>query len=305
MNLGMLDLHGRVRAYSGGKLLWDRPNKITTLGRKALLAAMARKSEIEYKPDESWFYGLNSDWKFHNKSWISCYAFGNGGALTEQNVVIPAASSMKDMNLFHIVPLRKRLESGYSSSYNLSNYVALPPNAELPIGDGGSQGNKYTLDRTPVLGPETEFISRPDPDNYVYFKILESVDMGIKEIHSTSSSTIDQNSSRIGIHSFETAVARFRLTISAEDLTRVFPEIATEADKARIARDSKVNELSLYMACIENPESEIQYGPKKFARSEDGIYYTLPIQFSHITFPTENFFGNLTKDLDLEYYVFA
>ena len=295
----MLDLHGRVRAFSDGKLLWDRPNKITTLGRKALLAAMAHKEEIEQTDSDNWFHGCGSNWKFHPKSWISCYAFGNGGAITNENVVVPAATSMADLNMYHIIPLRQKRKSGlYDRSYHLDEYIDLP--SELKPGRS-SEGKDYTFSNLTNSG------SAFNPDNFVYFKRLTECDTGIKEIHTTSASTIDTSASRIGVHSLETAVASFKLTISADDLRRTFPESATEDDKTDIVSDSKVNELSLYIASVEEDsgrETDSAYAPWKFTKLNDTTY-TLPIQFSHITFPTENFFGNSTKDIDLEYYVFA
>ena len=303
MNLGMLDLHGRVRAFSDGKLLWDRPNKITTLGRKALLAAMARKDEIEQTDSDTWFHGCGSNWRFNPESWISCYAFGNGGALTTENAVIPAATSMADLNMYHIVPLR--LKGDYNQQYDLSEYVDLPltkrkdPDHGLDPGRS-SEDKDYTLSRL-----TTTSVDDLDPNNCVYFKRLESVDMGVKEIHTTSTSLIDASASRIGVHSLETAVATFKLKISEKDLQRVFPEDATDAQKEAIVSNSKINELSLYIAAIEKEENV--YAPYKFKKITEGStsWNTLPIQFSHITFPTENFFGNSTKDIDLEYYVFA
>ena len=259
---------------------------------------MARKDEIEQADSDTWFHGCGSNWRFNPESWISCYAFGNGGALTTENAVIPAATSMADLNMYHIVPLRLKREAGdYDQNYDLSEYVDLP--SSLKPGRS-SEDADYTLSRLTSAS-----VNDFDPDKYVYFKHFDSVDMGVKDIHTTSTSLIDASASRIGVHSLETAVATFKLKINAEDLQRVFPENATEAEKEFIVSNSKINELSLYIAAIEKEANA--YAPYKFKKLTEGStsWYTLPIQFSHITFPTENFFGNSTKDIDLEYYVFA
>jgi hypothetical protein len=305
MNLGMLDLHGRVRAFSDGKLLWDRPNKITTLGRKALLAMMACSSEIEQERDEDWWYGCGSKWMFHPKSWISCFAFGNGGTLANPNTVIPAATSMKDLNLYHIVPLRRLdPEENYDMNTSLSDYVRLPPSSVLKPGRY-SERCDYTFSRITNEYDSNPSISKLDPDKYVYFKKITNADLTSKTIYTVANGTIDQSSSRLGAHEFETALCKFRITITAKDIQRLIPDNADETEKNGIIWDSKVNELSLFLANVS--EDPVPYHPSTFEPLRVGTedMPTLPIQFSHITFPTENFFGSSTKDLELEYYVYA
>jgi hypothetical protein len=294
MNTGYLDLHGRVRAYQDGKLIWDRPNKITTLGRKALLAAMSHRGVIDQTDTPDWFYQTDSKWRIADKAWISCYAFGNGASMVKQDNIVQMATSLKDLNMFHMVPLRKRTDD-YGVTYDLSNYVELPLSSELKHGHQDHSCD-YILHKSPI----DSSVSDIDPDNYIYFKKLRVEDTRNETIN-TVNDDVEHSAARIGAAEFfDTALVVFKLKISAEDLFRVIPERAEEAAKYH-KEDCKVNELGLYIAEI--TEGNSGFAPSKFV-TKDGKP-TLPIQFSHISFPTENFFGNSSKDIDLEYYVFA
>jgi len=293
MNTGYLDLHGRVRAFQDGKLIWDRPNKITTLGRKALLAAMSRRGSIDQVNDPDWFFQTPNKWGVSHESWISCYAFGNGASMVKEDNIVQMATSLKDLNMFHMVPLRKTSEI-YGPNYDLSNYVKLPASSVLKHGSE-NDGGHYILHKKPI----SSSVSTVDPDKYIYFKKLQVTDIRTETV-STVNDDVESTAARIGAAEFfDTALVVFKLKITVEDLLRVIPESETEAASYR-REDCKINELGLYIANVVDSQG---YEPSTFA--EVNGLPSLPIQFSHISFPTENFFGNTTKDIDLEYYVFA
>jgi len=307
------NLHGVVECYENGKKKWTLSNKITTLGRVALLSTMAR---------DNFFWGLNSGswlkqngWEFdYNNAFISCFAVGNGGVTNDNG--LPAPAKFENQTLTTIVPMLDKASASYNSSiYPIENFVDIY--GQWPSGASYADTDTLIEDRDYAVENSNENNAVTSTKDYFYFKkvINESKPTAFSfSNQEVSPRYYTENSDLIDV---KCAIARFKLEVVGRELMTV---VGSEDSVA-------INELSLYISgiyerqridgrvsdpkyfsypSIEPTQEQIEAGYSyPIIPGPDGkSHLYLPIQFSRVTFPTE-VFDTDEKNITFIYNVFA
>ena len=294
------NLHGVVECYENGVKKWERNNKITTLGRVALLSAMAR-TEFFWSPEGSRDLWLNkTKWAFDvENSFISMFAVGFGGQTNDNG--LPAPARFDDRTLTQIVPILDKgaIDSG-STVYEASNFVDIY-GKWLDGEDNFIDTDDLIKNKEYKIQADQAENTIPSTKDYLYFKktIKESEPTAFS-FSSPSTSARYKTGGEIGI---KCAIARFRLDVNGGELLTVGGQNSSVA----------INELSLYIgarhAASDGRQRLFSYAPgvpteENDSPLADSSKITLPIQFSRVTFPTEVFDSN-EKNISFIYNIFA
>lgn len=289
-----LDFRGEVSLYENGNLKWTRSNKITYQGRAALLKCLSHSLLINN------MRGVNT---YTNRidvnSFLCGVAFGNGGCM--DGSVLNRNTSYHDTGLYSPVPIRQ-LQAEQLTEYKepatietFDKYIAFIDDMPAYIGNGESQ--------------DINLISRRSPGNYLYFKKFH-------EVSAINSMKLSDDTQK---YDFTSSFVSFSIKIDQEDF------------KFSSSKNiSSISELGLYIGslqydidqiAVEHPEDKENYDPRCYCQDgEDMIYHiskyedkkyncshfvkgSLPIMFSHITFPAEDILE--PKDLTFKYTIFV
>jgi len=291
------NLHGVVECYENGVKKWQLNNKITTLGRVALLSAMSKR-EFFWNPEsakDNWL--SRTRWRFDaENSFISVFGIGNGGQTNDNGLPTPA--KFDDKTLTQMVPFvrKEALEAGrtlVTSDKFVDIYGEWTEDGKLMNTDTLIKEQGYKLQ----AGGES--VSEIDSFNNLYFKEVssDSVPTAFSFANPKTSARYKTDNEQIKI---KCAIARFKLEVVGGEL------LTTVGANGFVS----INELSLYI-CSKYPGTARQYSYKPgVVDPESDIEYpvdgviTLPVQFSRITFPTE-IFDSDSKNITFIYNIFA
>lgn len=304
------NLHGVVECYENGKRKWVRENKITTFGRVALLSKMVNGDF--YWTKQNWI-NQRTLWEFDTEnSFISMFALGDGARTNDNGLPTPA--KFADTTLNTIVPIiSKDALSEAGSVFDIGSFVDIYADIDLSNNtDTMIEKEQYRLQNSvksnAVLPPTKE---------YMYFKKVrvESKPTSFSFANPETSARYKISDSTNELINIDCAIARLRLEVSGKELKTV------TGSSSRM-----INELSLYISSIYNridasgePMEQLFSYPSREAteaEKEEGIFYPiksedgehknlfLPVQFSHVTFPTEVFDSD-DKNITFIYNIFA
>lgn len=299
------NLHGVVECYENGKRKWVTKNKITTLGRTALLSTMA-KADFYWpggETTEAWL--RRNDWKFdYNSAYISLFAIGDGGKTNDNGLPTPA--KFTDTTLTKLVPIIDKDSIKSDSIFNRSLYVdiyaewyknGIKTDTDELIEEGGYAVQNRIATNAPIRSK-----------NDIYFKkVSMESDPTSFEFRNKETSARYITGGDNDLISIKCALARFKLEVSGRELLTVTG-----------GSPQSINELSLYISSIYERQNTqgtpsqmfFSYPAKEKEEGEPdypiipGKYLTLPIQFSRVTFPTE-VFDTDEKNVTFIYNIFA
>jgi len=302
------NLHGIVECYENGKRKWVRENKITTLGRVALLSKMV-KGDF-YWTKQNWI-NQRTMWEFDNEnSFISLFALGDGARTNDNGLPTPA--KFADTTLNTIIPIiSKDALSEAGSIFNIENFVDIY--ADLP---NAKNTDTLIMDDPPQYRLQNSVKSNtvlPPTKEYMYFKRVEveSKPTSFSFANPETSARYKLSDSTNELINIDCAIARLRLEVSGKELKTV------TGNSSRM-----INELSLYISGIykridisgDETNQLFSYPSREATEEEkeeeifypiiDGQKLFLPIQFSHVTFPTEVFDSD-EKNITFIYNIFA
>jgi len=307
-----LDFQGEVSLYDGdGNLKWTKHNKITYQGRAALLKCLSHALSINKTN------GNNFTNRIDVNSFLCGVAFGNGGNM--EGSVLCNNTSFDDTGLFAPVPIRKLSDTEvYTTSISerdairerYADYIAYHKNSEAET---------CYIDNVKTTEASSRVNAEIDLHNYLYFKKISEV--------STVNSMMLSNSNAPGF-SFRSSLVSFIIKINQEDFKF----------NSSMENFNSISELGLYLGSLQyNTDKVIGHNsdtdedihlkddpsldPRTYCQDgEDMIYRkpeyedkyhncsyfvkgSIPVMFSHITFPAEDIIE--PKDLTFKYTIFV
>jgi len=286
-----LDFKGEVSLYRDGVLKWTRSNKITYQGRAALLKGLSHSLSINKTRGNNFTDSIDVN------SYLCGVAFGSGG--TMNGSVLNCNTSYHDVGLYKPVPIRQLNETQYRNEddtykKDLNNYIAF-----------ADENVKYYIDNSRQIDANI------DIHKYLYFK-------KISEITSVNSMTMKDSTNNF---SFESSFITFSISIDQSDF------------KVPSANVTSISELGLYLGTLKydvaqiereseiDPEIKEKFDPRLRCQDGNDMLYrqqqyeakkhncsyfisgSLPVMFSHITFPAEDILE--PKDLTFKYSIFV
>ena len=310
------EFKGLVECYENGKLKWARENKITSIGRLALMSTIVR---TKFNPPENQNWLSQGEWKFQDGSTegeipasVCAFAVGDGGTLSD--IGIPTASKYTDRGLNSILPLVKRPDADNPSSIlRKSDYIDIYGKV---YEDGVLKyDTDYLIDRkryfiNNLLEGDVGTSNFKSKD-YVFFKKAAQIHRPSFFDMSTCRNTAlvrfrDPSESQPKFNKVYCTVARLELVVSGEEL------LGAQSGFADDVSNICVNELSLYLvAPYKYNDDELMTSYKreridgiddKYAVKRENFF--LPIQFSRVTFPSE-VFNSADKTITFVYSIFV
>ena len=311
------EFKGLVECYENGKLKWARENKITSIGRLALMSTIVR---TKFNPPEGQAWLSQGRWKFQDGSNIGeipasvcAFAVGDGGTLND--IGIPAASKYTDRGLNSILPLIKRQDVDEPSSIlRKQDYIDIYGH----VYEEGS--SEYAYDTDMLIADHEYFINNTmendvalpafKTEDYVFFKRAAQIHRpSFFDMSTCRNTSLVRYKDPSGISSpfnkVYCTVARLELVVSGEELLSAQSNGLSEVDNIA------VNELSLYLVApyshgdnyvMTSYKSGVEGIEDKFAVKRENFF--LPIQFSRVTFPTE-IFNSAEKTITFVYSIFV
>ena len=314
------EFKGLVECYENGKLKWARENKITSIGRLALMSTIVRTT-FNAPENQNW---LNMQgWRFEDgtsriaesrPASVCAFAVGNGGALND--IGIPTASKFTDRGLNNILPFGKRTTItsegfiGKRSDY-IDIYGKVYGESEEDTWDTDSLIEKKLYYINNVLDGDNDVgISEFSTKEYIFFKKAAQIhrpsffDMSSSSVAKNVQLTRFVKGNNSSFNKVYCTVARLELVVKGSELLN--------AQSDGNDKNVNINELSLYLLTphgneLENkmftsyiPEPEDEQKP--YSVTEDKFF--LPIQFSRVTFPSE-VFNSIDKTITFVYSIFV
>ena len=302
-----LDFKGEVSLYENGNLKWTKSNKITYQGRAALLKNLSHSLSINKTYGNSFLNHIDAN------SYLCGIAFGNGG--TMNGSVLNNNTSYNDHGLFNPIPIRQlspeqmvRERPEYEEEF--SNYIAYTDERDA------SERIACHIDNAEDSNLDINILNQ----NMLYFKKISSVT-------SVNSMSMHDDSNK---YKFKTSFVTFSFKIDQADF-KYFSSLPY----------TSISELGLYLGSLqydvskihadmmakhgEDPvkaaEEEALFDPRQYCQDGQDMVYkkpeyeaklhncsyfvkeSLPVMFSHITFPAEDIIE--PKDLTFKYTIFV
>ena len=289
-----LDFQGEVSLYDGdGNLKWTKHNKITYQGRAALLKCLSHSLSINKTS------GNNFTDRIDVNSFLCGVAFGRGGNM--EGSVLCNNTSFDDVGLFDPVPIRQvgveeLFDGNQLALERYQNYIAYHSADACYI-----DNNK---DSSAVGREDINF----DRKRLLYFKKISEV---------STVNTMMMENSNASKFKFKSSLVSFIIKIDQEDFKLNSALFKTSFNS--------ISELGLYLGslqydveaigddesldprvCCQDGENMLYRNFSKEAKYKNCSYFvdgSIPVMFSHITFPAEDIIE--PKDLTFKYTVFV
>lgn len=294
-----LDFQGEVSLYDGdGNLKWTKHNKITYQGRAALLKCLSHSLSINKTN------GNNFTNRIDVNSFLCGVAFGNGGNM--EGSVLCNNTSFDDTGLFKPKPIRQLSTQELKASARMDSDPIVERYANYIAYHGENDSDKCFLDNVKSIDGKGRTNAEFDDSGYLYFKKISEV--------STVNSMMLTNSNAPGFN-FKSSLVSFIIKINQEDFKF----------NSSISNFNSISELGLYLGSLQYDTDAIMGNPTLDPRiycqdGEDMIYRkqsieakykncsyfvkgSVPVMFSHITFPAEDIIE--PKDLTFKYTIFV
>jgi hypothetical protein len=267
---------------------WIRKNKITFAGRAALLKIITNSPKMIISSSNDFRSGL-AEGHIDRNSFLSVFAVGNGGHTSD--TIIPNAPKFTDIMMNSIVPLTYRTRQ-WSTKDKYTFVYATEEQMELAYNNTETSskvidyyGNVY------------------NPEN-VYFRRVEAVS--------------NVNQTKLSISLGDTT-AKYFSALSTLSL-KISGEYLRNEENYR-----KINEIGLFLAPIKlsslsngSCQDGSDEANNKYVKGSDATFIStedpncsrfsdgsIPIMFSHLTFPMEEFIGSEEKVLTFKYTIYV